>query len=261
MDLQLTGKTVLVTGGSKGIGLGVAQAFAAEGCGLHLVSRSPDNLDAAKAAIHESHDVAVTLHAHDLSDSAAVTALAESCPEVDILVNNAGAIPGGDLDTVDEASWRQAWDLKVFGYLNMTRVYYGAMRRRGRGVILNVIGLAGEKPDHGYVAGSAGNAALMAFTRAIGGVSLDHGVRVLGVNPGPVETERIVRLFQAKAESEFGDAGRWRDYLKVLPKGRPASVPEIAEVVVFLASERAAYMSGTIVTIDGGAAARSAAAK
>ena len=83
-----------------------------------------------------------------------------------------------------------------------------------------------------------------------------YGVRVLGVNPGPVETDRIVRLFRAKARSEFGDEERWRDYFEVLPKGRPATVEEVADVVVFLASERAAYLSGTIVAIDGGLAAR-----
>jgi hypothetical protein len=258
MDLNLTGKTVLVTGGSKGIGLGVAKAMAAEGAALHLVSRSADNLAAGKQAIREHYDVEVAVHAHDLSDSGAVDALAAACPKVDVLVNNAGAIPGGDLDAVDEARWREGWDLKVFGYVNMTRRYYRLMREQGHGVIINVVGLAGERPDYGYVAGSAGNAALMAFTRTVGGVSLDHGVRVLGVNPGPVETDRIAALFRTKAKSEFGDEERWRDYFKALPKGRPATVEEVADVVAFLASERAAYMSGIIVTVDGGAAARPA---
>ena len=100
MDLNLTGKTVLVTGGSKGIGLGVAKAFAAEGSALHLVSRSAENLAAGKKAIQERHDVEVALHAHDLSDSSAVDALVSACPKIDVLVNNAGAIPGGDLDAV-----------------------------------------------------------------------------------------------------------------------------------------------------------------
>jgi NAD(P)-dependent dehydrogenase (short-subunit alcohol dehydrogenase family) len=110
--------------------------------------------------------------------------------------------------------------------------------------------------DAGYVAGSAGNASLMAFTRAVGSTSLDGGVRVVGVNPGAVETQRIERLFRTRAEQDFGDSGRWREYFAALPLGRPAKPEEVADVIVFLASERAAYVSGTIVTIDGGFAAR-----
>src|SRR5207253_389391 len=124
------------------------------------------------------------VHALDLSQSASVDRLASACGEVDILVNNAGAIPGGTLDMIDEKRWREAWDLKVFGYVNMTRAFLDLMVRRGHGVIVNVIGLAGEKFDAGYVAGSSGNASLMAFTRAVGSTSIDKGVRVVGVNPG-----------------------------------------------------------------------------
>ena len=130
------------------------------------------------------------------------------------------------------------------------------MRERGRGVIVNVIGLAGEKYDSGYIAGTTGNASLMAFTRGIGSTSIDHGVRILGVNPGAVATDRIRTLLTTRAESEFGDGSRWQEFFSKLPLGRAASVEEVANVVVFLASERASYLSGIVVTIDGGQAAR-----
>jgi NAD(P)-dependent dehydrogenase (short-subunit alcohol dehydrogenase family) len=257
MDLNLHGKTALVTGASKGIGLAVAKALAAEGCNLHLAARGKETLEAAREAIRKRHQVAVALHPLDLSRSQSVGQLAESCRDVDILVNNAGAIPGGTIDMIDEARWRAAWDLKVFGYINLTREFLALMEKRGRGVIVNVVGLAGEKMDAGYVAGSAGNAALIAFTKAVGSTSLDKGVRVLGCNPGPVETDRIVTLMKARAEREFGDASRWQEYLKKLPLGRAAKAEEVADLVAFLASDRAAYISGTVTNIDGGLGARS----
>jgi len=256
MDLELRDKTVLITGGSKGIGLAAAKGFAAEGCDLHLTSRTLDDLQAAKGIIEQAHGVAVTVHPMDLSVQGNVAALGAAVGEVDILVNNAGAIPGGDVAAVDEARWRTAWDLKVFGYINMTRHFLGAMTARGHGVIVNVVGLAGERPDANYVAGSAGNASLMAFTRAIGSTSLDKGVRVLAVNPGPVETNRITTLLRTRAEAEFGDPERWRELTTNWPMGRAAKAEECADLVVFAASARASYISGVVLTIDGGIGAR-----
>lgn len=255
MELELKGKTVLVTGASKGIGYAVAEGFAAEGCSLHLVARTGADLEAAKARLHAAHGCEVAIHPLDLSRGDAVKALAETHGKVDILVNNAGAIPAGDLDAVEEPRWREAWDLKVLGYVNMTREYYRRMRGAG-GVIVNVIGLAGERLDPGYVAGSAGNASLMAFTRAVGSNSIEHGVRILAVNPGAVRTDRIVTIYKTKAEKELGDASRWQEYFEALPLKRPATPREVADVVVFLASARASYLSGIVVPIDGGMAAR-----
>ncbi len=252
MELGLNGKTVVVTGGSKGIGKDVARGFHSEGCTVHLVSRSPENLEAAAAEIGGEDRSRVFLHAKDISRSQSVGELLAAVGTPDILVNNAGAIPGGDLHSVDEARWREAWDLKVFGYINMTRAFLEAMEKRGTGVIINVTGLAADRTDVNYVAGTTGNAGLNAFTRAVGGRSLSRGIRVLAVSPGPVATERMVTLMQARAQAEFGDPERWQSYLSGLPGNRAAAVEEVANVVVFMASERASFVSGTVVTVDGG---------
>jgi NAD(P)-dependent dehydrogenase (short-subunit alcohol dehydrogenase family) len=134
----------------------------------------------------------------------------------------------------------------------MTRAFLEVMEKRGSGVIVNVTGLAADRTDANYVAGTTGNAGLNAFTRAVGGRSLSRGVRVLAVSPGPVATERLVTLMKSRAEAEFGDPHRWQSYLSGLPASRAATVEEVADVVVFMSSERASFVSGTVVTVDGG---------
>jgi len=257
MDLKLSGRTALITGGSRGIGLGIAEGLAAEGCHLHLTSRNAADLDAARSKILAAHKVNVTCHALDLSVSENARKLAQACRDVDILVNNAGAIPQGTLTGLDEKTWRASWDLKVFGYINVTRDIYAAMCERKRGVIVNVIGGAGERPTAGYVAGSMANAGLMAFSRALGAESPNHGVRVVGLNPTATATDRGVTRWRNQAQKDLGDAERWLELTKGFPFGRPAEVKEVADVVVFLCSDRASYVSGTVISVDGGAAARS----
>ena len=156
MDLQLAGKKALITGGSKGIGRATAEVLADEGCDITIVARDQAALDAAAAAIRARRQVNVRTISADLSSDAAVRRVAEQAGELDILVNNAGAIPAGDLQTIDESRWRQAWDLKVFGYISFCRVIYGQMKARRSGVIINVIGAAGESFPTNYIAGAAG---------------------------------------------------------------------------------------------------------
>lgn len=256
MDLELRGKSALVTGASKGIGLAIARVLATEGCALHLVARSADDLARARDVIAGETGVAVSCHALDLARSDAVEALAGACAGIDILVNNAGAIPAGRLLGVDAVRWRAAWDLKVYGYIDLTRAIYRGMRERRCGVIVNVIGLAGERMKSDYIAGSTGNAALMAFTRALGAESVDSGVRVVGVNPGQIETERLRSTLERRAAKEFGDSSRWHEFVRNPPMGRLGQPREVADVVAFLASARASYVSGTVVTVDAGRAAR-----
>jgi NAD(P)-dependent dehydrogenase (short-subunit alcohol dehydrogenase family) len=252
MDLKLTGRTALITGSSKGIGLAVAQWFAREGVNVCLVARSGNRLEKEAASIRQTTNLAVRTLAADLSDASGRERVVEAFPDVDILVNNAGAIPGGTIDEVEEPAWRTAWDLKVFGYIGLTRFYLQRMKAKRRGVIINIIGAGGEKLDFGYIAGATGNAGLMAFTRAIGGTSPEFGVRVLGVNPGPVLTDRVEVLGRKRAARLYGDENRWRESFAQMPFGRPASTDEIAATITFLASDLSSYTSGTIITIDGG---------
>ena len=251
MDLQLTGKRALVTGASKGIGLAVAMQLAEEGCEVSLVARTPDTLGSAAADIRARFKVAARALPADLSMQSEIERVAAEAGELDILVNNAGAIPPGDLQAVDNAKFRDAWDLKVFGYISLSRALYPALKRQ-RGVIVNIIGAAGEWLDPGYIAGSTGNAALMAFTKAMGKAAPKDGMRVVGINPGPVATGRMESRLRGQAREKFGDEARWRELTADMPFGRAATPEEIAAAAAFLASPRSAYTTGSILTIDGG---------
>src|SRR5256885_562042 len=252
MDLHLRGKSVLITGASKGIGAAAAEAFAEEGCNVHLAARNSEALKALADRLRSSHQVNITPHTVDLRKSEDLQRLAQDTKGIDILVNNAGDIPGGAIDKVDEATWRHAWELKVFGYINLTRLVYADMKARGSGVIVNDIGAAGERFDANYVCGSAGNAALMAFTRALGGKSLADNIRVVGINPGPVGTDRHITLMKTRAKNQLGDENRYKELQKGMPLGRPAHAREIGDLMAFLASDRSGYTSGVIFTVDGG---------
>jgi 3-oxoacyl-[acyl-carrier protein] reductase len=255
MDLQLKGKTALVTGASKGIGLGCAEILAQEGCNVHLAARSESALEEARKKIAAT-GVKVTCHPLDLGVSENVTRLAREVGDVDILINNAGAIPQGSITDLDEKTWRAGWELKLFGYINLTREIYRRMTERRTGAIVNVIGGAGERPSAGYIAGSIANAGLITMSRALGAESPKYGVRVVGLNPGATATERGVDIWKTRAQKDLGDAERWPELTKGFPFGRAATVEEVANVIVFLASPKSSYVSGTVISVDGGSAWR-----
>jgi hypothetical protein len=257
MDLQLKGKRVLVTGGSKGIGQAAAGVLAEEGCRVLIVARDAAALEAAARDIRAKTGNEVLWKAADLAQRGAAEALADWAGDLDILVNNAGAIPGGDLFKVDEDTWRRTWDLKVFGYINLSRAVYAKMKARQQGVIVNVLGNFGEKLNAASIAVSTANAGLMAFTRALGGVSHADGIRVVGISPGPVATDRLFSVYKQMAETKLGDARRYEELFADMAFGRPASADEIGWAVAFLASARSAYTTGVILTIDGGLVSRS----
>ncbi len=256
MDLKLSGKRVLITGASQGIGEGLSHAFAAEGCHLHLTARSADKLKALQAEIEAQYKVAITTTAVDMTEAGAPDRIVEEAGDVDILINNAGAIPSGTIFDIGPEKWREGWALKGFGYADMIRLVYPRMKARGGGVILNNIGNGGEICDPQYIEGAAGNASIMAMTRAIGGRSLDDNIRVIGVNPGPVDTTRIYNMLRKFAENTLGDSARYPELLEKYPLKRPAKIHEITDLFLFLASFRSGYTSGTVITVDGGIASR-----
>src|SRR4029450_895568 len=167
-----------------------------------------------------------------------------------------GAIPRGDIFSMTEPKWREAWELKVFGYINATRAMLEKMYARKKGAVVNIIGLAGESYNYDYVTGTMGNASLMAFTRAVGSKSVDHGVRVVAINPPATRTARMLARLRGQAEQKFGDPERWPELTKHMPFGRAAEPDEVADLAVFLASDRASYISGVVMTLDGGQAQR-----
>lgn len=259
MDLELRGQSVLITGASRGIGKAIAEVLAEEGCDLHLAARDGDLLRTVCDELGAKYKVKAEPHAHDLSKTGEIEKLGAACIDVDILVNNAGAIPRGPLAEVDGATWRAAWDLKIFGFIDLTRIIFQRMCARGRGNIVNVVGMAGERPDWKYIAGCTGNAALNSFTLALGGESVRYGVRVNCVNPGPIMSDRFKEGILRRARQTFNDEARWPELLQDLPIKRAGTPKEVADAVAFLASARASYISGAALRIDAGLLHRSQA--
>lgn len=252
MELNLRGRAVLITGASRGIGLATANLLAAEGCELHLAARDAALLEGHAERLKREHGVKVSIYPRDLSLTAEVEALGAACRGVDVLVNNAGDIPIGTLREVDSATWRKAWDLKVFGYVDLTRIIYYAMVERGSGVIVNVVGAAGKNPNPNYIAGCMANIALNMFTQCLGGESMRQGVRVVAVNPGPINSDRHLKHVREIAHNTLGDENRWPELQAKFPAKRAGSVEEVAGAIAFLASDRASYISGASIKIDGG---------
>jgi NAD(P)-dependent dehydrogenase (short-subunit alcohol dehydrogenase family) len=252
MDLDLGGKIVLITGGSKGIGLACARAFSAEGARIALCSRSQENLNRARAALPE----AVTVRA-DLVDPAAaadmVAAVEGRLGPVDVLVNCAGAarrVPPGELTP---EAWRAGMDAKFFPYVHVIDPMIKRMAQRGRGVIINVIGMGGKVAAPVHLPGGAANAALMLVTAGLAAAYAPKGVRVVGVNPGLTETDRVAERMLAEAKVAGISPGEARTLnLARLPLGRLASPQEVAQAVLFLASSKAGYVTGTTLAMDGG---------
>lgn len=259
MNLELTGKHVLITGASKGIGYACAAGFAAEGCHVTLAARNVDSLEAAQKKLKAAYpSVNVAIHSVDLSKSSEQIRLASLAGDYDILINNAGSNPSGTLTETTEQGWRESFDLKMFGYVNLTRMACEAMQKKRKGVIVNIIGFAGERLMSGYIVGTTANAGLIAFTRSVGSQSTDYGVRVVGVNPSLTATERGEKLIKLWANNDSGQVRTEAEVLASmnLPFGRMATSEEVADATVFLASARASYISGVVLNVDGGGAFR-----
>ncbi len=252
MELGLEGKVVLVTGGSKGIGLACAAAFAAEGARVAICSRSHENVERARAELKDAFGVAA-----DLADAAAAAAMIEAVESgvgpVDVLINSAGAAKRTPPNELTPAVWRAAFDAKFFSYVNVIDPIVKRMAARGGGVIVNIIGGGGKVASPTHLAGGAANAALMLATAGLGAAYAASGVRVVGVSPGLTETGRVAEGLAADARlSKISlDEARKRSVGRI-PIGRLASPREIADAVLFLASPRASYVTGVTLSVDGG---------
>lgn len=257
MDLCLTGKKVLITSASQGIGAGLAQAFAEEGCHLKLTARSLQRLDNVKEQILVKNSFAnVEIFPLDLTLQDASDILVDKVGDIDILINNAGVVPSGSIFDLNEKEFKEGLELKIFSYVNLCRHYYPRMKIQGGGVIINNIGNGGEICDPQYFSGAMANSSLMALTKALGSRSLEDNIRIIGVNPGPVNSGRIYKMLRHRASSDLGDENLYRDLIQKYPLGRPAHLYEITDLIIFLASYHSGYTSGTIFTVDGGISSR-----
>ena len=254
MDLGLAGKQVLITGGSKGIGLALAHAFAEEGAEVVICSRTQTALAAAAGEVRRKHNAKVTTHATDLANAGQRADLHRAFPDADVLVNNAGAIPAGGLADIAMDRWQESWALKVFGYIHLCQLYLAQMKARKSGTIVNIIGMGGRRVQPDYICGAAGNAALIGFTQALGAETPSYNVRVFGINPAATMTDRIVELSKSRAKARFGDESRWQEVLNAdkLPFGRIKTAEEVAALATLLSSSKVHYLSGTVIDMDGG---------
>lgn len=251
MDLGLQGKVVLVTGASRGIGLAVARRFAAEGAVPALVARDGAALEAAAAAIPGSFAQAADLST-EAGVNGAVAAVLARFGRVDILVNNAGAIPAGDFLTMPDSAWVESYALKLHGYIRAARAVFPLMRDAGGGRIVNVIGATARNPLPTYLAGGVANAGLVNFTKGLADLGAPHNILVTGVSPAATATERIEQQFTQIAQATGQSVAAVRaERVNRQPLGRMAAPEDIADAVAFLASARAAFISGICVTVDG----------
>jgi 3-oxoacyl-[acyl-carrier protein] reductase len=258
MDLQIKGRRALVTGASLGIGRAVAEELAHEGCDVALVARTEATVRQAAAEIARGTNrraIAVPADASEADDiaRAVATAVRELGGPIDILVNNAGSTPEDGIERLDFAKWQYSVALKQFGYARFAQLVLPAMRAQKWGRIVNVIGRSGHQPRPVYLAGGAVNAGLLSFTKGLAEDCARDNVLVTGVNPGPIDTPRWQSLREAAVRTRGVTADEFDGRaIAGVPLGRLGSSEEVAAVVVFLCSERASFVTGEIVNIDGG---------
>lgn len=251
MDLQLHDKVVLITGGSKGIGLACAKGFLAEGAAVAVASRSEVNLANARLILGTVLTIAADL-ADDRAAAAVVDTVERELGPIDILVNSAGAARRTPLDDLTPGAWRAAMDAKYFTYINVIDPVAKRMAARGAGVIVNIIGNGGKVAAATHLAGGAANAALMLATVGLAHAYAAKGVRVVGINPGLTRTDRVAEGLKAEARQQgLTEAQALQRSIDRVALGRLAEPDEVANVAVFAASARASYLTGVVITMDG----------
>ena len=257
MDLGLRDRVALVTGASKGIGRAVALALASEGARLSICSRDIAALEATAADIRAKSGAEVLTLTADLGTREGTAHVTERTRErfgrIDILVNNAGAIRAGDFLTIPDEQWITDWNLKLLGYIRMARAVFPLMQAQGGGRIVNIIGAAARNPTATYLPGGAANAALVNFTKGLADLGAKHNILVSAVSPAATRTERWESLLaeRAAATGKSVDALR-EEALAGYRLGRIATPEDIADLVCFLVSARASFLTGICITVDGG---------
>jgi NAD(P)-dependent dehydrogenase (short-subunit alcohol dehydrogenase family) len=255
MDLELRGKHVFITGGSRGIGLACARAYGAEGARVSIVSRRRESVDAALKDLKE-RGIACAGFDADLTDAKAAEAVVDAAEQalgaIDVLVNSAGAARRTPFAELTAADWHAAIDNKFFTYIHVMTPIAARMGQRGAGAIVNVIGMGGKMATTTHLAGGAANAALMLATAGLGAAWAPKGVRVNAVNPGLTLTDRLAEGLRADARQQgISEAEARARAEQRLPMGRIATPEEIADAVLWLSSARASYVNGAILAMDG----------
>jgi 3-oxoacyl-[acyl-carrier protein] reductase len=256
MDLGLLGKNVLITGGSMGIGRASAHLFAEEGCNVAITARTAEILAKTATEIEEQTSARVIALPGDMSledDVRRVTAQAmEELGSIDILVTCAGSSPGGLMEELTDDQWYSSLNLKFMGYVRSMRAILPHMRERGSGSIVLVVGNDGLKPSYWETTAGAANAAGINVASSMAEQYAPHGIRVNTVNPGPVNTGRWDGLEKAFARDKGVSQQRAHELaVASIPLGRIAEPEEVAGLVVFLASDRASFVNGSHILVDG----------
>lgn len=256
MNLGLEGKVVIVTGGSKGIGLACARAFLMEHGRVAIVSRSTANLDAALRGLSAPANDLIAI-SYDLTGSSAAHAMVAEVElrlgPVDILVNSAGAAKRYLPEELNAEAWHAAMEAKYFTYIHAMDAVLPAMVRRGRGVIVNIIGMGGKVATPIHLPGGAANSALMLATVGIANVYGPKGLRINGISPGPTMTERVREALKLKAKARgLSENEVLAQEQEKVPLKRYADPEDVANLALFLASDKASYITGAIVPMDGG---------
>lgn len=259
MDLGISGRRALVTGGSLGIGRATAAELSAEGVDVAIVARDRDRLDAAAQELSSNSGGKVIAIPGDMGNADDIARVIDEASSalggIDILVNNAGSSPAGRIEDLDDDTWMASFELKFMGYMRLSRAALPAMRAQKWGRIVNIIGGGGHSPRPGYILGGAYNAALINFTRALGKSAAPDGVLVNGINPSSIDTPRWASLMEQRSKFEGKSPEEINAGIEAnIPVGRLGTSENIAGLVTFLCSERAEFLAAININADGGAA-------
>ena len=257
MDLGLKDKVALVAASSQGLGRAVAEELAAEGASLVLCARDPQTLDKTAAAIAESSNVRVLAVPADVTNTDDIKRLVDAGIErfgpIDILVTNAGGPPAGRFEQLTREQWEQAIRLTLLSAVELARQVLPAMKERRWGRILNITSIAVKQPVENLLLSNSLRAGLTGFARTLANEVAADGITVNNVLPGYTRTERLEELAEMMSEKQGISASEFRGkWEKEIPMGRLGEPREFAALVAFLASERASYITGTSIQVDGG---------